>query len=301
MSHTLRFGIITLQLLPYPTLVENWREIEATGYDSLWLADHFATTDHPGETWYDGWTLLAALATLSRKIRIGMLVSNIIYRQPALVALQAMTVDHISQGRLELGVGATSQRDRSHRMLGIENWGNAERVGRFREVVEILDRMLRQEQTSYAGRYYQLSDAILCPPSIQRPRPPLILAAHGASALKIAARHADTWNSYGGFDISPQETLTVTRQRSEMLDGYCREIGRDPGEIRRSFLAGLTADRPFASVEAFYDFVGSLQEIGISEFIFYYGYDELLSGKGMDRAMLERIATQAIPRLRNEA
>ncbi len=298
MKQALKFGILTLQLLNWPTLVEHWKEVEALGYDSLWVADHFATSSIPGETWFDGWSLLPALATLTSKIRIGTLVTNIIYRHPAVIARQALTVDHISGGRLELGIGATSARDRSHRMIGIKNWSKTERVDRFRETVEIVDLMLRQETTSYAGRYYEVKEAQMGPAAIQKPRPPLTIAAHGPATLKIAAQYADNWNSYGGFDISPKETLQVTRQRNELLDEFCVKIGRDPQAIRRSFLAGLTADQPLASLEAFYDFVGRYQEIGINEFIFYYDYQDLGPGQGMDRAMLEKVATEVIPEIK---
>jgi alkanesulfonate monooxygenase SsuD/methylene tetrahydromethanopterin reductase-like flavin-dependent oxidoreductase (luciferase family) len=300
MNHSLRFGIITLQNRSWPTLVEHWKEIESLGYDSIWVADHFAISAQVEDLWYDGWMLLAALATLTSTVQIGTLVTNIIYRNPAVIARQAMTVDHISQGRLALGIGATSARDRSHRMTGVENWPAAERVQRFREAVEIVDAMLRQEKTTYQGRYYHVTEALISPSTIQKPRPPLTIAAHGPTTLKIAAQFANTWNSYGGFEISSQETLAITRQRSEMLNEYCTKIGRDPGEIYRSFLVGLTADTPFASLEAFHEFVGRMHEIGISEFIFYYDYADLPPSQGMDRAMLERIATQAIPELKSK-
>lgn len=298
MNHPLRFGIITLQDLAWPTLVEHWKHIESLGFDSVWVADHFVNPHHLEDNWFEGWTLLAALATQTSTIHIGTLVTNIIYRNPALIARQALTLDHISQGRLVLGIGATSERDPSHRMTGIENWSSAERVQRYREVVQIVDQMLRQETTTYQGRYYQVSDAGMRPPTLQKPRPPLTLAAAGPTTLKIAAQYADTWNTYGGFGLSPQETLATTRQRSDMLDQYCAKIGRDPGEITRSFLVGLTADTPFASLDAFHGFVGRLQEIGITEFIFYYDYAGLPSDKCMNRAMLERIATEAIPAIK---
>src|SRR5450759_2669072 len=100
MNHPLRFGIITLQDLTWPTLVEHWQHIESLGYDSVWVADHFVNPHHLEDNWFDGWTLLAALATQTSTIHIGTLVTNIIYRNPALIARQALTLDHISQGRL---------------------------------------------------------------------------------------------------------------------------------------------------------------------------------------------------------
>lgn len=300
MKHPLRFGIITIQNLPWPTIVEHWQHIESLGYDSLWIADHFVNPHAIQEDWFDGWSLLPALATLTSTIRIGTLVTNIIYRNPAVLARQAQTLDHISNGRLELGIGATTDRDPSHRMTGTEVWSTSERVGRFREMIEILDQMLRHETTTYTGKYYQVSDARIKPPAIQKPRPPLTIAAAGPGSLKIAAQFADTWNTFGGWGLSPQDNLAITRQRSDMLDEFCTKIGRDPGEIRHSFLAGVTADPLFTSLDAFYDFVGPMQEIGISEFIFYYDYPAFPPDKCMSRAMLELIAAEAIPVLRSK-
>ncbi len=298
MNHPIRFGIVTAQNIPWLKLVENWKLVESLGYDSVWVADHFVNPHDIEGDWFDGWTLLAALATQTNTIQIGTLVTNIIYRNPALIARQAQTLDHISKGRLALGIGATSERDPSHLMTGIENWSTSERVQRYREVVEIVDCMLREDRTTYQGRYYQVTNARMSPPAIQKPRPPLTIAAAGPATLKIAAQFANTWNSFGGVGLSTQENLAVTRQRSQMLDEYCAKIGRDPDEITRSFLGGLTGDTPFASLDAFHDFVGRLHEIGISEFIFYYDYPLLPRDKCMDRALLERVALEVIPTLK---
>ncbi len=297
-SHTLRFGILSLQALPWPSLVEDWQRIEALGYDSVWIADHFVNSHDVRGDWFDGWTLLAALATQTSRIRVGTLVTNIIYRNPAVLARQAQTVDHISHGRLELGIGATSERDPSHAMTGTPVWSRSERSHRFGEVVEIVDKMLRRDSTTFRGRYYQISAARIRPPALQKPRPPLTIAAHGPATLRVAARFAETWNSFGGFGLSSQNALAVTRERSQMLDQYCAELGRDPRQIRRSFLVGLTADTPFASLEAFRDVVGRLREIGITEFIFYHDYARMSPDKCMSHEMLERIATEALPALR---
>lgn len=300
MSPPLRFGILTIQDRPWETLVEHWKHIESLGYDSIWVADHFVNPHHIEDPWFDGWTLLAGLASQTSKIRLGTLVTNIIYRNPALLARQALTLDHISNGRLELGIGATSASDPSHPMTGVEVWPAAQRVQRFLEKIEILDQMLRNEITNYQGRFYTVANAYMRPVTIQKPRPPLTVAAAGTSTLKIAARYADAWNTFGGFNLSPQEAITLTRQRSEMLDQYCAEIGRAPAEITRSFLVGITADTPFASLDAFYDLIGRLYELGFSEFIFYYDYPFMPPDRCMDRQMLERIAVEAIPAIRSK-
>jgi alkanesulfonate monooxygenase SsuD/methylene tetrahydromethanopterin reductase-like flavin-dependent oxidoreductase (luciferase family) len=179
-------------------------------------------------------------------------------------------------------------------------------VARFREAVEIVDRALREEVATFRGRYYQVVDAPVYPRPVQRPRPPLTLAANGPASLRLAAEYADTWNSLGGPGLSPRASLDVTRQRDALLDEYCVAIGRDPAAIGRSFLVGFAGDTPFASVDAFHEVVGRYREIGIDEFIFYGVSDEGreaaarrgLLGRWGDRAMLERVAAEAIPALR---
>jgi len=298
LSCPLRFGIITPQNQPWVRMLENWKLVEDLGFDSVWVADHFVNPHSIDEDWFDGWTLLAALAGQTHTIRIGPLVTNIIYRNPAVIAKQALTLDHISQGRLELGIGATSKGDPSHYMTGVDEWETGDRVQRFREVIEIIDAMLRNELTSYQGRFYSVREARMKPSPIQKPRPPLVIASIGQTTLKIAAQYADTWNTYAGWDMSPEQTLDFLRQRNDLLDNYCVEIGRNPDEITRSLLVGLTQDTPFASLNAFYDFVGRMYEVGMTEFIFYYDYPKMGTDKFLDRKMLERIAVEAIPAIK---
>lgn len=301
MKRPLRFGILTLNNLPWSRLIEDWKLIESLGFDSAWVADHFVNPHSINDDWFDGWTLLSALATQTNSIRIGTLVTNIIYRNPAVLARQALTIDVISNGRLNLGIGATSKGDPSHHMTGVEVWDTRERVERFGEIVEIVDKMLRNRVTSYQGKYYKINEALMNPAPLQRPRPPLVIASIGERTLKLAARYADTWNTYAGWNLSPKQTTDFLHQRNELLDQYCVEYKRDPDEITRSLTVGLTQDTPFASLESFYDFIGRMREVGMNEFLFYL---DLIGGskdRYLDRPMLERIATQAIPLIKANA
>jgi alkanesulfonate monooxygenase SsuD/methylene tetrahydromethanopterin reductase-like flavin-dependent oxidoreductase (luciferase family) len=295
---SLRFGILTIQDQPWPVLLGQWKLIERLGFDSVWIADHLVDPFDPQSDWLDGWSLLAALATHTARIRVGTLVTNFIYRHPALIAKQALTVDHLSGGRLELGLGATTDIDPSHAMTGAPVWGSSERAVRFREVVEIVDGMLRNETTTFAGRYYRVTDAQMHPPPVQKPRPPLTLAAGGKTTLRTAARFADAWNTYLGSDLPAREALETMRRHSSLLADYCQAAGRDPSDIRHSFLVGFTDERPFASLEAFYEFIGRYREEGVSEFIFYYDRPGMPPEKHLASGMIERIAGEAIPRLR---
>jgi alkanesulfonate monooxygenase SsuD/methylene tetrahydromethanopterin reductase-like flavin-dependent oxidoreductase (luciferase family) len=298
---SLRFGLVTPQLVPWPAMVERWRTAEDLGFDSVWVVDHFVNPYRPDGRWFEGWTMLAALAALTTRVRLGALVTSISFRNPAVLAKEALTVDHISNGRLELGIGAAGQ-ERDHTMTGSEPWPVAERVARFGEAVQILDQMLRNEETTYEGRYYQVREALMNPGPMQRPRPPLTIAAHGPKTLRIAAAYADTWNSSAnigrsGPDVTVESAVEVTRQRNERMDELAAAQGRDPGAIRRSLLAGggTTPENPWASVEAFQDFVGRYRAAGIDEFLFYYpSRAEQASG------YFERIAHEVIPALREE-
>lgn len=285
MTRALRFGLCTDQNLPWPKTVERWRLFDELGFDSAWDCDHYTQPSRPTGPYFEAWTLLAALAAVTSRIRIGVLVSCNTFRHPYLLAKEAATVDHISGGRLEFGLGA-GWYEPEQRMLGADLPEPAELVGRFKEAVEICDQLFRSEVTSYQGRFYQLRDAAFRPLPVQRPRPPFTLGAHGPRMLGIVARHADAWNSHG--------TVDEIRQRNSILDDKCAAIGRDPGEIRRSlyyWVPRSDAD-PWSSVDAFEDVVSRYREAGIDEFILDHPRDEQLD-------VLDRVASEVLPRLRS--
>jgi alkanesulfonate monooxygenase SsuD/methylene tetrahydromethanopterin reductase-like flavin-dependent oxidoreductase (luciferase family) len=249
-------------------MIERWQYLEANGLDGIMLADHFVNFANPTAPWYEGWTTLAALATQTKTIRIGVL-SSIPWRNPAFLARQAMTVDHISNGRLDLGLGAGAPGivDISYAMTGTPDWPPKERVDRFREAVEIIDQLLRYPETTYLGLYYQIERAIINPHPVQKPRPPLMVSGNGPRMLKIAAQYADTWNTFGGIEIkSFEEMLLLTRERNARLDNYCAEIGRDPTTLLRSVLIYTNEEyqRIYSVSGAFEEIVKRYQEIGIT-------------------------------------
>jgi alkanesulfonate monooxygenase SsuD/methylene tetrahydromethanopterin reductase-like flavin-dependent oxidoreductase (luciferase family) len=196
-----------------------------------------------------------------------------------------VTVDHISNGRLELGLGA-GWFVPEHEAFGLDFPEPKELVGRFREAVEVIDRLLRQDVTTYNGTYYQLNEAPFRPGPIQNnPRPPLTLGAHGPKMLRIVAEYADRWNSHG--------SVAEIAQRNRILDEHCAEIGRDPSTIIRSLYgwASLLPADPWQSVDAFDEVIGRYREVGINEFI--------IDAPSEDQfAVLERVAADAIPRWR---
>lgn len=273
MTQTPQFGILVLQEYPYRELVARWQAIEAAGFESLWVADHFVDPYQPEALWFDGWSLLPAAATVTSRIRLGALVTSITLHNPAMLARQAMTVDHISGGRLILGLGA-GRAPLDHSMTGTPYWEIPERVRRFREFAEITHQMLTQRTSSYQGQYYQVTDAIVNPAPVQQPRPPLMLAAHGDMTFKLATRLADVWNTFLKFNATTDEALAIAREHNRKLDEFCALIGREPTSLRRSLLLGLTRDFLFSGREAFRETIGRYREAGFDEFLFYWTGEE---------------------------
>jgi alkanesulfonate monooxygenase SsuD/methylene tetrahydromethanopterin reductase-like flavin-dependent oxidoreductase (luciferase family) len=283
MDRALRFGLLTDQNLPWATLLERWQLFEQLGFDSAWDGDHFNQPSRPTGPYFEGWTLLAGLAVRTARIRVGVMVSCNNFRHPGLLAQQAVTVDHLSGGRLEVGMGA-GWFVPEHERMGIPFPPPGELVDRFEEAVQIVDGLLRNETTTFAGRHYQVTGAYVRPGPLQRPRPPLTIAAHKRRMLAITARFADRWNSYG--------TVQEMRERNQVLDEECARVGRDPAAISRSFYgwATLMPADPWSSVAAFEDMVGRYREAGVNEFIIDQPREDQLP-------VMERIADE-LPRLR---
>jgi F420-dependent oxidoreductase-like protein len=213
-------------------------------FESAWTFDHFYPifTDSTGPC-MEGWTTLTALAQATTRLRLGTLVTGIHYRHPAVLANMATTLDIVSQGRLELGLGAGWNEEESG-AYGIELGTPNERSDRFEEACEVIVGLLTQETTTFEGQYYQLKDARNEPKPIQRPHPPLCIGGSGEKrTLRTAARFAQHWNFVGG---TPQE---FARKR-DVLHQHCADLGRDPSEILLSSHVFFGGDVKAAAEEA---------------------------------------------------
>lgn len=299
MTHALRFQVITLPNAPWDEMLRRFKDVEDLGFDLVTTGDHFVDWTNPSVPWLEAWTLLAAVARETTRIRLATYVTQIPLRNPAMLARQALTVDHISGGRLEVGLGTGLTIDPAYDMIGIPNWAANERVARFKEYVEIVDRLLSNETTSYEGVYYRVKDAAMNPRPVQRPRPPIVIAALGPTMLKHAARYADNWNSLS-FAETFEKQLEETAARIGLIDEACAAIGRDPRTLRRSFLlfdpkARASGGRIayYESEQAFIDMARPLLDLGISEIGLYFPMLEA------QRPMFERIARRVIPALRS--
>ena len=266
-----RFDILTFPGGSFAAIAAEWRQAETLGFDGAFLVDTLAK---PGFVDFEAWVTLAAPARETSRIRIGTRVSVLPLRHPAVLAAQASSVDRVSDGRLDLGIGAGDDPG-DLAAVGIEPWPASERLERLAEQLAILDRSLRGGQNTHAGRFYRSDDLHLALP-VQRPRPPIILAAEGARSIALAARFADGWSSLGGQPtvgserISLQQAVERSSTQVATLEADCRAIGRDPANVRRSVLAYRAEHDPLASIDAFDEFVGRYAEAGIDGFTFYW-------------------------------
>jgi len=279
MAHPLRFGIkASGQDITIESLRAVWRIADEGGFDHLWDFDHLAAIGggSPDRPIYEGWALQAAMAEATRRVRIGCMVTGNTYRNPALLAKTAVTVDHLSGGRLEFGIGA-AWAEIEHQMYGIA--GLDHRVGLLSESLQILKSLFTEERTNFEGRYYHFQDAIANPKPLQKPHPPFWIGASGKTTLRLVARHADVWNIAGG-DPARVDELTA------MLDEACASVGRTPSDIRRSIQFGWDGE----SRQEVLDLCGGFLEKGVTEQVLYLRGDQ-------PEKLAEKVA-EVLPELR---
>jgi alkanesulfonate monooxygenase SsuD/methylene tetrahydromethanopterin reductase-like flavin-dependent oxidoreductase (luciferase family) len=293
MRPPIRFGLFMSQAgRSWPEVLDGFLLAEDLGFDHGWLVDHFVDTDHgPGVPVLEAWTLLSAIAARTSRIRLGVLVTSNTFRHPALLLKEAVTVDHVSGGRLILGLGSGWNVD-EHRRYGIALPEPRERVDRLAEAVELIDLLQRQERTTFTGRFYGVEEAPLDPRPVQQPRIPLLIAAHRPRMLRLAARFADQWDTFPTIAGASTDGVSLSiAEQAGILETACREIGRDPETIRRSTWA--EADDVLASPAAFEAFVETHRGLGFTDFTV------VLPPPGA-RGVLEQVARQVIPRLRDQ-
>jgi F420-dependent oxidoreductase-like protein len=227
----MRFSFWPAPSQSYADVLELAQHVEATGWDGLWYADHFMPnapdTSAPQQ---EVWTTLSAIGAMVPRIRIGTLVLGNTYRHPAVLAKMAATLDHVTRGRVVLGLGSGWQ-ENEHIQYGIPFYTIPERLERLDEACQVIKSLFTQTQSNFEGRFYQLKHASLEPKPLQHPLPLLIGGGGERVTLKITAKYADEWNVWG-------EVATL-RHKMEVLDQHCADVGRDPAEIKRTAVALL--------------------------------------------------------------
>ena len=279
-AHPLRIGLkLSQQVHSIEAQREAWRTADAAGFDHIWPFDHLiALGKDPAQPIFDGWTTLGAVAENTKRAHIGLNVTGNLYRHPGLLAKIAVTVDHLSGGRLEMGMGAAWNAP-EFQMYGIPFPSAADRIRMMDEACSVLKALWTEERATYKGRFYQLDQAIAEPKPIQKPYPPIWIGGVGPKlTLRVVAKHADVWNSNAP---TPEDTVALTK----ILDEHCTKVGRDPATIRRSSQVRAEKDD---------------DALRIAESVLRAGFTELLvfPFPGGDlRAGVERAAA-LLPRLR---
>ena len=275
----MRYGIKLSQNATIEELRAVWRVADDAGFDHCWCMDHLATlgTQDDGPI-FEAWTLLAGMAVATSRTRIGCMVTSNTYRHPAVLAKAAVTVDHLSGGRLEFGLGA-GWAENEHTMLGLPFGTRGDRADWLEEACQVIRSLWTEQRTSFDGNHYQLTEAVAEPKPVQQPHPPIWIGGSGRQrTLRITARYADVWNAAGG---SPDEVAEV----SAVLDQRCAEVGRDPAQIRRSVQIRVpeASDDLLALAESYH-------RVGISEVV--------LILPGQDPAARADQVAGLLPRLR---
>jgi F420-dependent oxidoreductase-like protein len=244
-SHELRFGVQCAQEgASYPEFVAFWRRAEALGYDWLSFPDHFRPARlAPDAPSLETTALLAAVAASTHRLRLSTLALCNGFRHPAVLAKTLATIDHVSGGRLELGLGAGWDAV-EHEAYGLPFPSAGERVRRLEEAVQVIKALWTEERANFAGRYYTLREAICAPKPLQHPHPPVWIGGAGEQlTLRVVARHADGWNA----SILPPEEYA---HKAEILARHCAEAGRDPAALKRSLVATVICAETDAAAEA---------------------------------------------------
>ncbi|QFU89338.1 LLM class flavin-dependent oxidoreductase [Amycolatopsis sp. YIM 10] len=243
---TVHFGIMTAQQqVAYPDILRVWAEADTIPeIRHAWVFDHLMPIGgDPAGPVLEGWTLLSALAASTRRLRLGVLVTSNRFRPPAMLAKLATTVDHVSGGRLDFGIGAGSRPGhplarREYDGYGLPYHDAAHAVAGLAEACAVIRRLWTEDEPfDFDGEQVKLTGAVGNPKPVQRPHPPIMIGGRAASTLRVVAEHADLWNIPGG-------DLEDATERSALLDRYCAEIGRDPAEITRSIYLPVSYERP---------------------------------------------------------
>lgn len=283
-----RFGVMLYPDENLPVLLDRIRWLEELGFDQVFLPDHSGDLRDRRRQWYDSWAVLAAAAVSTRRIRLGMLVANQILRPPSQLARQAITIDHASHGRFELGVGA-GLFAWDHHSVGQHPWPPKERMRRFTDYVAIVDGLLhaREEMFSYTGDELWVREVPTAPGSWQSPRLPLIVGGQSPTMLRVAAATADVWNTHGPPGASDIQVLQATAEQTHRIDHLAEAAGRNPAAIRRSYTIFGPWD-PRGGRHSYEEIFDRFGAVGMTDFVLDWPVRSQLDE-------FERIAREVLP------
>jgi F420-dependent oxidoreductase-like protein len=283
MPHPLRFGLkLNQQVHPIAAQREGWRMADEAGFDHIWLFDHlFALGGDPTKPILDGWTTLAAAAENTKRARLGLNVTGNLYRHPGLLAKIAVTIDHLSDGRLEFGIGA-AWNEPEFVQHGTPFPSAADRIRMLDESVRAIKLLWTEEKATFEGRFYRFTEAVAEPKPVQKPWPPIWIGGSGPKrTLRVVAKHADVWHGGGNTDEETRELLRI-------LGEHCAKAGRDMGSIR------LAGSLRVEDADAAQRQVETRRKMGYSDFLVF-------PAQGGDLRRGIEAAAKLLPRLRQVA
>jgi F420-dependent oxidoreductase-like protein len=281
--HPMSYSIVLGQRASWPELLRRTRVTEELGFDGLFLVDHFYGLMDLEDPTHEAYTMLGALAPFTTRLKLGVMVCGNTYRNPAFLLKQAITVDHVSGGRVIFGVGA-GWVEREHEAYSFEFPGAGERVARFAEALEIWRQLQSNRRTTFEGDYYQLLDAPFAPKSLQPSGLPVLIGGSGPKMMRLIAEYADVWNGIGDPESAGEQ--------NRRIDEACRAAGRDPATLRRAVSPSINL---LASAEAFAEGARAYQAAGFDHITFPWPrVDE-------QEPVLREVARDVLPVLRSES
>ena len=275
-----------------------WRRAEELGFHAGYTYDHLSWRSFRDQPWFGAVPTLTAAACATERLRLGTLVTSPNFRHPVTLAKELLTVDDISDGRLTVGIGVGGTGFDATAM-GQEPWTARQRADRFDEFLPLLDKLLTQDSTTDSGEYYSAVEARNIPGCVQRPRVPFYVAATGPRGLKLAAEYGQGWVTYGDprgpADVPVDQAPAVVDAQLAKLRAACEAQGRDYATVDRMLLQGSTAEQPLQSLDAFVDYAGTYQALGIDELVIHWPVpDSIFAG---DLSVFEKIATEGLAQL----
>jgi alkanesulfonate monooxygenase SsuD/methylene tetrahydromethanopterin reductase-like flavin-dependent oxidoreductase (luciferase family) len=288
-----RLSTVILPIERWTASSEKWRRAEDLGFDAVYTYDHLSWLRPRDRPWFGAIPTLTAAATATSRIRLGTLVTSPNFRHPVPLAKDLLSIDDISQGRLIIGVGSGGLGSDAT-VLGEVPWSPRERTARFVEFVELLDKLLRNSETSSKGSFYSAQEARMIPGAVQQPRPPLLIAANGERGMRLAAQYGEGWVTLGRSSSDQLCFDVVSAQLSQLEEANAGE-GRKSKDVEKVLLHGFSAEHPLESLGAFVDWAGRYQELGITELVIHW--PEPNSPFEADMRIFEEIATEGLKQL----
>jgi alkanesulfonate monooxygenase SsuD/methylene tetrahydromethanopterin reductase-like flavin-dependent oxidoreductase (luciferase family) len=294
----MRLSTVILPIHRWSEGREVWRRAEDLGFHAAYTYDHLSWRSFRDQPWFGAVPTLTAAACATGRMRLGTLVTSPNFRHPVTLAKELLSVDDISGGRLNVGIGVGGT-GFDATAIDQEPWTARQRADRFDEFLPLLDKLLTQDSTTEKGEYYSAVEARNIPGCVQRPRVPFYVAATGPRGLRLTAEYGQGWVTYGDpkgpADHSADQAPAVVAAQIAKLTAACEGRGRDVTTVHKVLLQGSTAEKPLQSLDAFVDYAGTYRDLGIDEIVIHWPVADSIFAS--DPAVFEKIAVEAVAQL----